>query len=334
MVRFTAVLLSISFTGFLKYRLDEFHLDVTDLQLLLAASFKSTACLWTDETTDASKMDFLSFFFYPSTITGPWISFSNFLQTKREEENLQKPSLSTFFLDSLKWVFVTILLEAAASWFYTSLLIRDVSLIEHCPWLSLIALVSVITFKTWAELYFCYGLNYAVIKLDGMEYNPPRPVWLNDGFRQVWRTYDHGQHQILKENVYKPILKEGGNEILAAFCSFMLVAFWHSPLPYYKDGRSNWNSILAYFVFGFGNFFFTVAETALADFKIAGFKVWKAFAFIAIYPVNIYFICSNFQLANIIISRLFFDWNIIVGVIVGYCAVIALEKKKISKDLV
>ena len=137
--------------------------------------------------------------------------------------NLQKPSLSTFFLDSLKWVLVTILLEAAASWFYTSLLIRDVSLIEHCPWLSLIALVSVITFKTWAELYFCYGLNYAVIKLDGMEYNPPRPVWLNDGFRQVWRTYDHGQHQILKENVYKPILKEGGNEILAAFCSFMLV---------------------------------------------------------------------------------------------------------------
>ena len=33
MVRFTAVLLSISFTGFLKYRLDEFHLDVTDLQV-------------------------------------------------------------------------------------------------------------------------------------------------------------------------------------------------------------------------------------------------------------------------------------------------------------
>ena len=222
-VRAISALLSISFTGYLKYRLDEFHLDVTDLQLLLAASFKSIACLCTNELTEASKMDFLSYFFYPSTVTGPWISFSNFLKTKREEENTAKPNLITFFGDVTKWIAVTLILEAAASWFYTSLLIRDVSLIEHCPWLSLMALVTVITFKTWAELYFCYGLNYAVIKLDGMDYKPPRPVWLNDGFRQVWKTYDHGQHEILKENVYKPILREGGNEIIAAFCSFMIV---------------------------------------------------------------------------------------------------------------
>jgi len=214
---------STDFEPCLKYRLDEFHLDVTDLQLLLAASFKSIACLCTDELTEASKMDFISYFFYPSTVTGPWISFSNFLKTKREQKNIEKPSLSIFFGDVVKWISVTLILESAASWFYTSLLIRDVSLIEHCPWLSLIALVTVITFKTWAELYFCYGLNCAVIKLDGMHYKPPRPVWLDDGFRQVWRTYDHGQHEILKENVYKPVLREGGNEIIAAFCSFMIV---------------------------------------------------------------------------------------------------------------
>ena len=104
---------------------------------------------------------------------------------------------------------------------------------------NLVAFVVCTIYKTMIELYICYAFNYAVCAIDGIYFEPPLCCWHAPGFKYLWRHHDSGQHQILKERCLKPLLKSTGNIVVATFAAFALVAYWHSPLPYFHESPRN-----------------------------------------------------------------------------------------------
>ena len=198
-------------------------------------------------------------------------------------------------------------------------------------------------------------------------------VWLlsyhlrSSGFRDLWRNYDHGQHSILKERVYKPILQVTSNPILvrgpkfrfswslherqsvtkgffsifdpikATATAFILVAYWHAPLPYQEEDYDNWNSIYAYIVFGLGNFLFTFLEN-IVSFKIFSIAPMKIVGFLFIYLVNFFFITSSFNSGILLLKRVLLSWPSVFDIfgVFMFCflAIKALDKASNGNEIV
>ena len=123
----------------------------------------------------------------------------------------------------------------------------------------------------------------------------------------------------------------------ATASAFILVAYWHAPLPYEEEGYDNWNSIYAYAVFGLGNFLFTFLEN-VATFEIFGLAPMKILGFLCIYLVNFFFITSSFNSGILILKRVLLSWNSVFEIF-GVClfcllGVLALDKKVETRDIV
>ena len=95
---------------------------------------------------------------------------------------------------------------------------------------------------------------------DGIHFDPPAGCWLAPGFRYLWRYHDAGQHNILKERVFKPVVKATKSPLIALGASFFLITYWHTPLPFAfespsglpEDDWDNYHVVKAMVVFGLG----------------------------------------------------------------------------------
>ena len=169
-------------------------------------------------------------------------------------------------------------------------------------------------------------------------FKPPLCCWHAPGFKYLWRHHDSGQHQILKERCLKPLLKSTGNILLSTFAAFALVAYWHSPLPYFHESprnefltktsglfavqikwqfqkflisgleEDNWDNmhvVKAMIVFGLGNFIGTTLNSIqfFDDFPSKYVPVMNIFGFIAMYIVNFFFTMRNYEHSMIVLER-------------------------------
>ena len=94
----------------------------------------------------------------------------------------------------------------------------DIRVIKNMQYWNLIAFVVLCVYREMVQLYIFYSFNYAIASLgrltklssnkqkyllDGINFDPPAGCWNAPGFRHLWRYHDAGQHNILKERVFK-----------------------------------------------------------------------------------------------------------------------------------
>ena len=125
--------------------------------------------------------------------------------------------------------------------------------------------------------------------------------------------------------------------IKATATAFILVAYWHAPLPYQEEDYDNWNSIYAYMVFGLGNFLFTFLENIII-FKIFSIAPMKIVGFLFIYLVNFFFITSSFNSGILLLKRVLVSWPSVFDIfgVFMYCflATKALDKASNGNEIV
>ena len=146
----------------------------------MAASFRfiATAPISEGPASDSEFHPFFEFFFYPSSIFGPWITFSSFKKAKEGEYWITNVGFFDFLLKATKWVLATVLLEISDNFIYTNSMTLDFMMMKQCQYWWAVALLFVACWKHTFYLYFNYALNYAIMGLDGISFNAPKPSWL------------------------------------------------------------------------------------------------------------------------------------------------------------
>ena len=149
-------------------------------KLLMAASFRfiATAPISEGPVPDSEFHFFFEFFFYPPSIFGPWITFSSFKKAKGGEYWITNIGFFDFLLKATKWVLATVLLEISDNFIYTNSMTLDFMMMKQCQYWWAVALLFVACWKHTFYLYFNYALNYAIMGLDGISFNAPKPSWL------------------------------------------------------------------------------------------------------------------------------------------------------------
>ena len=112
---------------------------------------------------------FFQFFFYPVTITGPWITFSAFSEAKKAEV-FDSVSISEFTGRVTKFFGYLIIGELGQHFFYLTCLSLDLRVLKSMQYWNLVAFVVMCVYREMVQLYICYGFNYAIASLGTIFY--------------------------------------------------------------------------------------------------------------------------------------------------------------------
>ena len=193
-------------------------------------------------------------FYYPLFFNGPVLTYDRFTL---QWSNRVKLNIKFILFDTFTSISYFLILESMFHIFYVPAISKLQYILEELSPMESIGVV-------WTELQI-FLLKYIVFyrfvgifaKIDGLV-PPSAPKCISSlyTFKDMWRNFDKGLHQLLYQSIYIPI---GGSryglkwEMLATFFCFSFVAFWHG------NSYSLW-------VWGLSNFLGIILEKALALF--------------------------------------------------------------------
>merc|ERR1711935_745717 len=169
--QWSQILIGVTFAGYVRYRGAFYNTSILENQLLLATLFRMIACAPADLPKE-NFSTFFQFFFYPVTITGPWITFSAFAEAKKAE-SFDSVSISQFTGRVAQFVGYLIIGELGQHFFYLTCLSLDRRVLETMKYWNLVAFVVMCVYREMIQLYICYSFNYAIASLDGIKFDPP-----------------------------------------------------------------------------------------------------------------------------------------------------------------
>ena len=123
---------------------------------------------WYKEEPEHSLSTYIQYYFYPCTITGPWITLSKFAEAKNADDWSKSIPISGFLSRILKWALALAAGEMFHHLFYLNCIAIDIQMIKKMQYFNLVAFVVCTIYKTMIELYICYAFNYAVCAIDGI----------------------------------------------------------------------------------------------------------------------------------------------------------------------
>ena len=192
-------------------------------------------------------IDFLSFVFYfPLFLNGPILTFDKF-QTQMRTRTV-RPSLVTLVIEILSCIVYFGIIEVSFHFFYTTSISQHTHILDELGCWDTLGII-------WSLLQFFY-VKYVVFyrfagifaQIDGLE-PPGQPGCISNlyTFVDMWRYFDKGLYAFLQRYIYIPL---GGShygilrQMLASFCSFAFVGFWHGGTEkYIVWALTNWAGI-------------------------------------------------------------------------------------------
>ena len=192
-------------------------------------------------------IDFLSFIFYfPLFLNGPLLTFDKFHSQMRMRTVW--PSFITLAIEIVSCIVYFGLIEVSFHFFYsTSISQHSHILVELGCWETLGIIWSLLQFFYVKYVVF-YRFAGIFAQIDGLE-PPGQPGCISNLYTYVdmWRYFDKGLYSFLQRYIYIPL---GGSrsgifrQMLASFCSFAFVGFWHGGTEkYIAWALTNWAGI-------------------------------------------------------------------------------------------
>ena len=194
-------------------------------------------------------IDFLSFVFYfPLFLNGPLLTFDKFHEQMKKR--IVRPSFMTLIIEVVSCVVYFGLIEVSFHFFYSTSISQHTHILAELGCWDTLGII-------WSLLQFFY-VKYVVFyrfagvfaQVDGLE-PPGQPGCISNlyTFVDMWRYFDKGLYTFLQRYIYIPL---GGSrfglfrQILASFCSFAFVGFWHGGTEkYIAWALTNWAGIAA-----------------------------------------------------------------------------------------
>ena len=138
---------------------------------------------WYEDEPEYDLSTYIQYYFYPCTITGPWITLSKFAEAKNTDTWANSISLSGFMSRILKWALALAAGEMFHHLFYLNCIAIDIQMIKKMQYFNLVAFVVCTIYKTMIELYICYALNYAVCAIDGIYFEVNWPLIVSNDLK-------------------------------------------------------------------------------------------------------------------------------------------------------
>ena len=192
-------------------------------------------------------IDFLAFIFYfPLFMNGPLLTFDKFYT--QMNNTVKRPAIAALMVEIISCLAYFALIEISFHFLYSTSISKHLYILEELNCWETLGII-------WSQLQFFY-VKYVVFyrfagvfaKIDGME-PPGQPACISNLYSYVdmWRYFDKGLYVFLRRYIYIPM---GGSrcgihrQILASFCSFAFVGFWHGGTEkYIAWALTNWLGI-------------------------------------------------------------------------------------------